>query len=154
MNKNTRKSRASKAPDKPRVPMMVPAKKEVDKPQMVDSGKRRKFETGAVRDTGNDKPRFELISPLAEERLAEWLRLGSLKYSSRNWEKGIPQSVCLASAKRHIHAFEIGDVSEDHLAALMCNAMFLTHNDEAIKMGILSKELDDLPYYGRQKRMG
>jgi hypothetical protein len=40
---------------------------------MNDSGKRQQFSTGAVRDSNEGKPRPELISPIAEERLAAWL---------------------------------------------------------------------------------
>jgi hypothetical protein len=57
---------------------------------MKDSGKRQEFETGAVRDSADDKPMLELISPFFEERLGVWLTKGAKKYASRNWEQGIP----------------------------------------------------------------
>lgn len=59
---------------------------------MKDSGKRREFPTGSVRDSIEGKPRPELISPIAEERLALHCAKGAEKYSDRNWEKG--QFVC------------------------------------------------------------
>lgn len=119
---------------------------------MHDSGKRQSFETGAVRDTADDKPRLELISPFAEERLGEWLRLGAEKYAPRNWESGMPISRVIASLKRHAAAYCKGDREEDHLAAIMCNAMFAIHYEECIKLGALPSSLDDMPRYSPDGR--
>lgn len=58
---------------------------------------RERFSTGAVRDRADQKPRPELISPLAAERLAAWLRDGAKKYGDRNWEAGMPSERTLAS---------------------------------------------------------
>lgn len=118
--------------------------------QMHDSGERREFATGAVRDRGDLKPRMVLISPFAMRRLGEWLRLGEQKYSSRNWEKGIPFSDCLDSSERHLNAVKAGDTNEDHLAAIMCNTMFVMHYQEMIKRGVLPASLNDLPDYHSQ----
>lgn len=114
---------------------------------MHDSGKRQSFSTGAVRDMADDKPRPDLFSPFAEERVGEWLRLGAEKYTEHNWAKGIPNSRCFASLRRHAMRFQQGDRSEDHLAAIIFNAMAITHNEEMIRRGILPKELDDMPVY-------
>jgi len=114
---------------------------------MQDSGKRQAFSTGAVRDAADGKPRIDLISPFAEERLGEWLEQGCRKYSERNWEKGIPLSRSLASLCRHVNKYRQGDDTEDHLAAIMCNAMFLLHGEEMISRGVWPVELDDLPDY-------
>lgn len=104
------------------------------------------FTTGAKRDA-NDKPRPDLISPFALERLGEWLRLGAEKYDERNWEKGLPISRTVASLVRHLVKFQQGDTSEDHIAAVMCNAMFILHEQEMIKRGVHPRELDDMPDY-------
>ena len=117
---------------------------------MHDSGERQEFATGAVRDTADNKPRLELISPFAEERLGDWLRLGAEKYENRNWEKGMPFGRVVASIKRHVMEYQQGDRTEDHLAAVMCNAMFLIHYEEMIGRGTLPKELDDLPSWSRR----
>lgn len=114
---------------------------------MNDSGKRQEFVSGAVRDAAEDKPMLELISPFAEERLGAWLTKGARKYAARNWEKGIPFQRTTASLKRHINKFQQGDKSEDHLAAIMCNAMFLIHYEEMIRRGVLPAELNDMPKY-------
>jgi len=114
---------------------------------MEDSGKRSEFETGAVRDAAEDKPRPDLISPYAQWRKGEWLRLGAIKYAERNWEKGIPFSRCVASMFRHLLQYMMGRKNEDHLAAIAVNAEFLMHYEEMITMGILSETLDDMPHY-------
>jgi len=112
-----------------------------------DSGKPQEFVTGAVRDTNATKARPDLISPFALWRLGEWLRTGAEKYTERNWEKGIPLSRCLASLVRHTLQYMMRDRSEDHLAAVMCNAMFMLHYEEAMRRGVLPSELNDLPSY-------
>ena len=105
------------------------------------------FPTGAIRDTAEEKPRPDLFSPFAEERVGEWLRLGALKYSEHNWAKGIPNSRCFASLRRHAMRYQQGDRSEDHLAAVIFNAMAVIHNEEMIRRGVLPPELDDMPIY-------
>lgn len=115
--------------------------------KMKDSGKRQQFNDGAVRDTADGKSRPDLISPFALERLGMWLMLGAKKYCERNWEKGIPNSRCLASLERHVLKYKMGMTDEDHEAAIMCNIMFIMHNQEMVKLGILPKEIDDMPKY-------
>lgn len=110
-------------------------------------GQLQSFKSGAVRDTSDDKPRPELISPYFEDRLANWLAKGAQKYNARNWEKGIPISRCVASLKRHTSAFMKGLEDEDHEAAIACNIMFIIHNQEIIKRGKMSSEIDDMPHY-------
>jgi hypothetical protein len=121
---------------------------EPDKPVMADSGKREQFSTGAVRDTAEGKPRPDLISPFAMERLGEWLRLGAEKYTPRNWEQGISINRTTASMYRHLLKFQQGAADEDHIAAVMCNAMMIIHTIEMVKRGVLPEELLDMPDYG------
>ena len=115
--------------------------------EIKDSGDRQQFPTGAVRDTDTNKPRPALISPLFALRLSAWLAKGALKYSARNWEKGIPIERSFDSLLRHLMAWWSGDESEDHLAAAACNLMFIIHTEEAIRRGLLPKELGDRPNY-------
>ncbi|HEY4760868.1 MAG TPA: dATP/dGTP diphosphohydrolase domain-containing protein, partial [Thermoguttaceae bacterium] len=83
---------------------------------MKDGGKRQTFgKNMAIRDTADDKPRPDLISPFAEERQGHWLRMGAQKYAERNWEKGMPFSRCVASLRRHIMRYQQGMRDEDHL---------------------------------------
>lgn len=114
---------------------------------MNDSGKRQEFVTGAMRDTAEDKPRPDLISPYANDREGVWLGKGARKYAERNWEKGIPISRCIASLERHLLSYKKGMVDEDHMAAIRTNAGFILHYEEMIDRGVLPKELDDMPKY-------
>lgn len=116
-------------------------------PKMQDSGERRTFETGAVRDRGEFKPRPDLISPHANLREGAWLALGAKKYKPRNWEKGMNISECVASLSRHLEAYKLGLTDEDHIAAIRTNAGFILHYEEEIKAGRLPASLDDMPKY-------
>lgn len=113
---------------------------------------KEQFSTGAMRDKAEDKPRPELVSPFAIERLAYWLRDGARKYSDRNWEAGMPTERTVASLLRHIMKYMQGDRQEDNLAAIMCNAMFLLDVDEKVKRGILPESLLNLPTYPKATR--
>ena len=129
-----------------------PETKNMSKYGMTDSGKRQSFGEGmAVRDTADDKPRPDLISPFAEERQGHWLRMGAAKYAERNWENGMPFSRCVASLKRHVMKYQQGKRDEDHLAAIMFNAMALIHYEEMIECGVLPASLNDLPSYHKVK---
>ncbi len=120
---------------------------EGDPQKMHDSGEREQFDTGAVRDVDKDKPRPGLISPFAMRRLGRWLAIGAEKYTDRNWEKGIPLSRTTESLYRHLLDWQAGDTTEDHLAAIMCNAMFLIHTQEMVGCGQLPESLSDMPDY-------
>jgi hypothetical protein len=115
--------------------------------EMQDSGERQSFGTGAVRDSATNKPRIDLISPLALQHLGEWLRLGAKRYTERNWEKGIPVSRCIASLYRHLVAYHVGERKKDHSAAIMCNASIIMHYEEMVQRGRLDPGLLDLPDY-------
>ena len=119
---------------------------------VAESGRgRKKYATGAVRDPQTGKGRFDLLSPFAEERQARHMENGARKYHDRNWEKGIPFSRCLDSAKRHINAYVkfrlLGkaEMAEDHLAAAVWNLQAIQHFEVMIEEGLLPPELDDLP---------
>jgi len=94
---------------------------------MKDSGQREIFTSGAVRDTTENKTRPDLFSPLAMERIGEWLRLGSIKYGEHNYMKGIPISRCFQSLYRHLLKYQQNDRTEDNMAAIAANAMMILH---------------------------
>ena len=112
-----------------------------DKFVLKDSGKREEHKTGAVRDVREGKGRFDLISPFAERRLALVHEKGAVKYDDRNWEKGIPISRCLDSAKRHINQYIMGMRDEDHLAQAAWNLFAVMHFEEVLP------EMLDIPNY-------
>lgn len=90
-----------------------------------DSGERRFFKTGAVRDVDINKPRYDLIPPHALWRVAMLYARGAQKYGENNWQKGIPSQQMLASAMRHMEAYRRGENHEDHLAAVVWNVLAL-----------------------------
>ena len=116
---------------------------------MKDSGKRQDFSTGAVRDASEGKPMLSLLSPFMLVRVGLWLTAGALKYSARNWEKGMPFSRVTDSMFRHLLAWMEGRTDEDHLAAIITNATFLMHYQEMIKRGVLDASLNDMPDYSK-----
>jgi hypothetical protein len=90
----------------------------------------REHATGARRDSSTGKGRYDLISPVGERRLARRYEDGAVKYGDNNWQKGMPVSWCLDSAKRHINMYLDGDTSEDHLAAAAWNLFTAMHMEE------------------------
>lgn len=124
------------------------SRKNFDKVQ--DSGQRKQFGSGAVRDLGTGKGRFDLMSPIGNRRLARHYENGATKYEDRNWEKGMPLHRFLESAIRHVNDYLFCRItgeeqSEDHLAAAVWNLYGFMHTDEMITMDRLPPELDDLP---------
>ena len=115
---------------------------------LADSGNRKKFPTGAVRDRPGGKGAFSLISPLALKRLAIiYEKGGTGKYTPRNWEFGMSFSDVLESAIRHINQFMEGMVDEDHLAQAAWNLFAIMHYQVCIERGLLPAELDDIKGY-------
>lgn len=117
--------------------------------ELHDSGERRKFASGAVRDRGGRKPRPDLISPHAQMREGMINTLGAEKYGLRNYEKGMPISECMASLQRHIEQYKRGDTDEDHLAQARWNLGAIIHYEEEIKAGRMDPAIDDMPKYAQ-----
>jgi hypothetical protein len=116
-----------------------------------DSGKRKRFFTGAVRDSAEGKPRPDLMNPMADMRLAMYFAKGCKKYGERNWEKGIDEQRYVAAAKRHMNQWLMGEDDEDHLTAWLWNVYCLVATEEMIERGLLPKSLRNLPDYRRRK---
>lgn len=123
----------------------------IDKP-LKDSGERRSFGTGAVRDVTVGKGNFSLLNPMVQWRLAKHFQKGAEKYEPRNWEKGIKFSTYVDSAQRHMTSFLLGMEDEDHLIAWLWNVYCLIATEEMIKRGILPKDLNDLPDYKEKSK--
>ena len=90
---------------------------------LKDSGERREFESGAVRDVASGKGRCDLLPACAILRLARHYENGAVKYDERNWEKGMPISVMIDSGMRHLLKYLDGQTDEDHLVAACWNLM-------------------------------
>jgi len=88
-----------------------------------DSGSRREFDTGAVRDNGNieEKGRFDLVPWEVIWDLAKHFAKGSAKYGDNNWQKGIPVESYFDSAMRHLIKHKLGHDDEDHLISCLWN---------------------------------
>ena len=79
----------------------------------------------------NGKTRHDLVPQFAQQQYAKVLTKGSEKYADRTWELGMSWSNVIASLKRHLEAFEMGEDYDKetgllHTAHIMCNAAFLT----------------------------
>lgn len=102
--------------------------------QTKDSWKRAIFTTGMVRDTNEDKARFDLLLPKwvpYEEQLltrfAMLLARWAIKYEERNWEKAETKEEYerfKESAFRHFIQRFSGDLSEDHCVWVMFNLLW------------------------------
>jgi len=119
---------------------------------LPDTGARRSWDTGAVRDASEGKPEITQIYPEALLRLAKRGTDGAKKYEDYNFTKGIPLKTYVDSLYRHLAAYQSMDTSEDHLAAIMWNAMGLMFTEDRISDGSLPPELDDLFDWGLKKR--
>ena len=95
-----------------------------------DSGERRSFPTGSVRDVRTGKGRYDLLPVLAIRRLAKHTENGALKYGDRNWERGMNWSRPFAALMRHMWAWWRGEDRDpetglSHLAHAGCCILFL-----------------------------
>ena len=93
--------------------------------KVKDSGERRVFDSGMVRDTDAGKTRYDLVfdGPLFE-RLAVHLTKGAAKYSPRNWMQAAGKEEAnrfKESAIRHFFQWMRGDMDEDHFSATIFN---------------------------------
>jgi len=109
------------------------------KKTIKDSGDRTQFESGAVRDMHAGKGRYDLLPMCVIDRLAKHYEAGALKYSDRNWEKGIPAHSFADSAMRHFCKYMDGQNDEDHLIAAIWNLCGLAWTE------VKHPELIDIP---------
>lgn len=114
---------------------------------LKDSGHRREFDTGAQRDRAEGKGRYDLLQVLALPRIARILEKGAKKYEARNWERGMPLSVYLDSALRHLCQYIEGLQDEDHLGQAAWNLLSAMQTEEMCARGLLPTTLLDLPDY-------
>lgn len=100
-------------------------------PKIKDSGDRRQFGTGAVRDMAEGKGDMVSMPWEALLRLSKHYEAGAKKYDRWNYRKGIPVSSFIDSACRHLAKYQCGMDDEDHLAAAAFNILgaMLMEND-------------------------
>lgn len=126
-------------PAKPWMWNRIKREEEIREMEIKDSGERREFETGAVRDIQEGKGRYDLLPWEAIHELALHCEAGAFKYGERNCEKGIPMHSLIESAIRHLSCYLRGMDDEPHLRAAMWNVSF------AIWTEIKYPELQDIP---------
>jgi len=117
---------------------------------MHDSGERKEQITGALSDPSHMNAAMELLSPYSLWQLSTWLGKGAEKYAPRNWEKGIPFSICIGKLMRHLHKYMMGKTDEPHLDAVGFWWHALTHYESMIALGKLPASLNDLPQYEKK----
>lgn len=93
-----------------------------------------RFETGAKRckDVAGDGEiplRFDLIPPVALERIARRYGMGALKYGDNNYQLGIPATNILNHLQAHINKYRMGDRTDDHLAGAVWGLLTLMWYD-------------------------
>src|SRR6266446_7788264 len=89
-----------------------------------DSGKREKFTSGMVRDTQENKERYDLLDWPMLERWAALMARGAKKYGEENWRKASGDAELRrfkASALRHCVKWFLDQKDEDHGAATFFN---------------------------------
>jgi hypothetical protein len=105
-----------------------------------DSGERRQFDTGAVRDIQEGKGRMDLLPWAAVMEISKHCEAGALKYGEHNVDKGIPTHSLCDSAARHLAKYLDGWKDEPHLLAAAWNLLW------AIQMELKKPEMVDTPW--------
>ena len=105
-----------------------------------DSGNRRKFNTGAVRDMAEGKGRMDLLCWDAVIEVSKHCENGAKKYGEHNVDKGIPTNSLCDSAARHLAKYLAGHTDEDHLLAAAWNLLW------AIEMRVNHPEMVNTPW--------
>lgn len=111
-----------------------------------DSGNRREFETGAVRDMAEGKGRFDLMPWAALMEVSKHCENGALKYGEHNVDKGLPTSSFADSAIRHLAKWLEGWTDEPHLIAAAWNILW------AIQTEIKHPKLINVPWKGEAEK--
>ncbi len=105
-----------------------------------DSGNRRTFSTGSVRDMAEGKGRMDLLPWSAIMEISKHCENGAKKYGEHNVDKGIPTSSLCDSAARHLAKYLAGHTDEDHLLAAAWNLLW------AIEMRANHPEMVNTPW--------
>ena len=108
--------------------------------EIKDSGERRLFETGAVRDMAEGKGRMDLLPWAAIMEVSKHCENGSKKYGEHNVDRGIYTNSLCDSAMRHLAKYLDGWDDEPHLLAAAWNLLW------AIQMEIKHPELVNTPW--------
>ena len=109
----------------------------------IDEGDNtRYFSSGARRDSDKGKHKFTYLPIDVLGRVADHYEEGAKKYGDHNWRKGIPSTTIMDSLLRHVAAYYQGQDDEDHLSAIVFNALCLIYNEDKMTD---NEEVYDLP---------
>lgn len=108
--------------------------------KIKDSGDRRKFKSGAVRDMSEGKGRMDLLPWAAIMEVSKHCENGAKKYGEHNVDKGLATHSFCDSAARHLAKYMDGWDDEPHLLAAAWNILY------AIQMELKHPELCDVPW--------
>lgn len=108
--------------------------------RIKDSGERRQFDTGAVRDMRVGKGRMDLLPWAAIMEVSKHCENGAIKYGEHNIDRGIPVSSLCDSAARHLAKYMDGQDDEPHLLAAAWNLLW------AIQMELKHPECCNIPW--------
>jgi hypothetical protein len=86
------------------------------------------------------------------KRLAPLYGAGAEKYGGHNWRRGQPQSACLASLQRHLTQYMMGATDEDHLSAVVFNALSMLNVDEHHKNNPYLYDIQIEPLLGKEQK--
>jgi len=114
-------------------------------PDLKDSGERRQFDSGAVRDRAAGKPLLNLIPAWSEFAYGWIMEAGARKYAARNWESGMPIGEYLESAQRHVAQYKAGFRDEPHLWQAFWNIGCAIHTTIMVHLGLYPETFNDLP---------
>lgn len=118
----------------------------------IDSGTLRTFETGATRDTAEDKHEPWLFtSAIVEKRFCEYMHKHRLQSDgelrdSDNWKKGIPLDAYTHSLSRHIQDLRLhlegfgSQAREGSLEEVLCSVLF---NVQGMLHEVIRKRMPD-----------
>jgi len=84
------------------------------------------------------------------KQMAERMAINKSKYGKWNWQKPIDVEELKQSLLRHTIAIIQGDSNEDHLAAVACNAMIISHQQGLELFNDLVKNEIDLKKLSKQ----
>lgn len=126
--------------------------------EIKQSGTPRQFDSGFIRDMDENKPRYNLMWPKGikyEEqplhRVAMLYAKGasSKVYGARNWEKANSKEEMdefFESLERHLHKAKCGELDEDHMAAVIFNAVGIMYLQ--VRLGLLKDDTQPTLYAG------
>lgn len=115
--------------------------------KLKDSGERREFSTGSVRDFQSNKGRFDLAYTHYDVSLAlaQLMEAGCQKYGDRNWELGQPMGALWDSTMRHSFKHGAGYRDEPHGVQALWGWWAMLTTEARIARGELPAKLWTLP---------